>query len=925
MSTKFLERRTDYCKGCPLEGTPNRSKHIPTEIVKLTDEPGIEVLFIGEAPGENEAVECRPFIGKSGKYVRNVINKYANANYAIGNAARCRPTDEDGNNRAPTPEERAHCIRYTLDHIHKLKPKKIVCLGGVATGAFIDGFRSVASIRGQEIAWKSPKGFETVILPTYHPAARDMYQLSFVPKDIKKAFKKRGEKDRKWDDPGKEVVLDDLHKIKKLLKHIHEDLPDNAIVAVDVETLNGVNRIDNRCISIAFSWDGVKGYSFPLDHPKAPWTPKELKTLKKWLRRLFTKSPSFRFWEGHNSKFEIQQLHTYLGIWARNRPWLDTMLEAFLNDENRLTMKKQMSPFSLKQLSAEKLGLPYEDEVVLAARERGELWKLPWKKVCKYNAEDAWKTRRLHDREREDAGDYWDTILKISEHIYSPALFMFARAEKSGFRIDIDHLYELQSPNSPLIKAMKEIDETFRKDEDVIAVNKKLANRESGGLKPLFGVPWVFSPDKKAHLIELFVKRLKLEPLKYSEKTEEPSLDTAYYENYASESILAKKMAERQEIKKLLTSYLDQIRNFLENDPECEDGRVRPQFRLDTVVTGRTSCQEPNLQQIPKGESSDYAKATKNLFTVDPGNVLISGDLKQGEVILMAQTTGDKLFAKAIWRMQKIADEYWVNPSPELKLILDTECDTHRQSAAILYGVDVKDVTKEQRNHAKAIVTFGIIYGKHIKTIAQDLGVTEKEAQKIQDKFFAKFLQSKKGLLALEKMAMSYGFVESTIGRRRRLPQALSPNQGEANRALRQARNSPIQSLLSDYTLFQAGRLNEYILNHGLNWRIVDVVHDAILTEVPFADAKRYVKVARRIMTDTAAFEKAFSIKMIVPMLVDFDAGISYGNLSGVESWCKGDKSLKMALKKAKKAWKEKGYDVENPEAEAEEETRKAA
>jgi hypothetical protein len=81
---------------------------------------------------------------------------------------------------------------------------------------------------------------------------------------------------------------------------------------------------------------------------------------------------------------------------------------------------------------------------------------------------------------------------------------------------------------------------------------------------------------------------------------------------------------------------------------------------------------------------------------------------------------------------------------------------------------------------------------------------------------------------------------------------------------------------------------------------------------VPYADAKEYVRVTRKIMTDTEAFASDFGIEMIVPMLADFDVGIGYGDLKGVDSWSEGDKSLKEALKSVKKLWREKGYNVDS-------------
>ena len=205
---------------------------------------------------------------------------------------------------------------------------------------------------------------------------------------------------------------------------------------------------------------------------------------------------------------------------------------------------------------------------------------------------------------------------------------------------------------------------------------------------------------------------------------------------------------------------------------------------------------------------------------------------------------------------------------------------------------------------------FGIIYGKHVSTLAKELNITEKEATKKSDLFFAPFRDARRWLDGIEKFALKYLYVESELGRRRRFNRLLVVNQdprkqtftdrSEMGNVARRARNSPIQSLLSDIALYAAGRLQQYIWRHHKVWRLVDIVHDAIIAEVPVAELPRYTTVTKRIMTDLTPIERDFEMKFYVPMNVDFEVGTHYGQLVGLSP---GPAGLKTAMKQITREW----------------------
>lgn len=942
--TEFLQRRTNHCRGCPLYKTKGvQTCHVPTELVIHDPKKPVTKIFVGEAPGEDEDAQGRPFVGRTGSLFRKVAFKIQEAmdkkeNFAIANMVRCRPSDKDGKNRQPTNDERNHCKQYLIEDINRIKPDLVVGMGGIAVGGFIDGFRSVASIRGVPQRVKNDiDGYDIKLFPTYHPSAvaRNPYLLSYYREDLHRAFDKH--RMDKWSKKGKVKTLDTVELVRKFVKYLQKGLKPDDIVAFDVESKEGLNRVSNSLTSISFAITGKKGFVIPLDHPKAPWSPEEYKEVKKLLRSLFKDEVSFGHWAAHNAKFDMQQVHLMFGVWIQNAPVIDTMFIMFLLDENRLTLKKQLgSCYGLKQLVYEYMGFDhYADEIFDKGEDGGAmgLYRLSlksrryYRKFLDYNAMDSYVTRRLIDYAKFRAGDYSKKMMRLAKKLGSKASFMFANAEYNGFAVDVEQLSRLKGKHSPIDQAMEKIEEWFKNFKPAQRVNKKLAQVQSGSMNPLFGMPWVFNLRKKDHQLKLFIHELGLAPVSEG-KDGVPSIDKEFIREYAasipddikSEEDIQKYLdnqepaaqalyyfGEHTGLYKLKTSYLDSVSWFVKHSPECKDGRVRSSFGMTDVVTGRTNSKDPNLQQVPKGDS-EYKRAIKNLYMAGPGRVLVSADYTQGEVYLLAQVAKDKDFAKLLWKMREIRQNYFKHQTEEWGKRVKEECDIHRQTAAMMYGLAVSKVSKKERQSAKSIV-FGLVYGQHVRTLAANLGITEEEAQKLVDKFFSKFPASYRWLKEIEKFAEVHHFVESPTHRRRRFPQLMSGDDTEKNRALRQARNSPIQSLLSDFTLYSAARLQELINKYHLDWKIVDVVHDAIVADIPFNQVRQYAMMTESIMTDTKQFAKDFHIKMLVPMAVDFEFGTHYGEL---EEWGIGEKSMESILERVEKKWTSKGYPIKH-------------
>lgn len=938
---ELMQRRHDHCgKHCPLYNAKIKCRHVPSEIVQRNAEGGIDLAFIAEAPGGEEDQQGRPLIGSSGKVLRSELAAIGatGLGYAFLNICRCRPTKlVDGRlkDRAPTPAERAACVPYLWEDLKQLRPKRIVALGATSIGTFVPHFKSVAEIHGQQLSARI-QGFAQPfeVWPTYHPAAvlYDGSLRAYLKEDLVRAL---GKSDlARWQRPGKTKALLTVKDVKKFVIRLLTKLTPEHMISFDVETTS-TERLKNRLLCIAFAYNDTTAYAIPYDHPKAPWTPKEFRQIRKLLQALFTfKHASFGYWVAHHSVFDMQVIRQNIGVFPINRPVLDSEWMFFGFDETRLSIGHH-HPYALKQLLLEYLNWDPYDPVMLKLRSEGRMLEAALPRLLAYNGTDCYATIRLVQWLKQRARSYWPKLLRLAAKLMAPGQLALAQVELNGFAVDLELAQTLSSKHSPLQQHLADAEAWFRSYKPAQAVNATLARKFSRGADALFGkVPWVFSLRKQEHTIPLFIEALKLKPVNFGKKLYKgkpaPKIDKKFLATHKDHEAI-QHLKTYRDLDKLMSSYVKSILRFLRSNADCNDGRIRSNFLTTRTLTGRLASKNPNLQQIPrKSDEKDalQAKTTiKNMFCATPGWALVSADYMQGEVYLLGQVSRDKNFCKLLWRIRGLMEEYEKHPSKDLAERIKNEGDVHRQTAALMFNVPVKDVTKDMRQIAKAIV-FGLIYGKHVTTLAMELKIEVEEAEKKSDLFFSPFRDAQRWLAATEKLALKLRdgefYVESELGRRRRFPRLTAVERDprkqshndkqEIGKVQRRARNSPIQSLLSDIALHAAGRLQRYIWKHKRVWRLVDIVHDAIIAEVPVKEMPEYIAVCRQIMTDLTPIERDFAMKFVVPMNVEFEVGTHYGQLKGLEP---GKAGLRAAMIQVAREW-QLGFAAANDQKTAE-------
>lgn len=400
--------------------------------------------------------------------------------------------------------------------------------------------------------------------------------------------------------------------------------------------------------------------------------------------------------------------------------------------------------------------------------------------------------------------------MKIYRELLRPAYRAYRDIERNGLYLDLDSL-------------------------DV--VRKKYNKEEKRLLKELkshYDINW----NSSAQVAHAFFD-LEGMPVIYKTKKGAPS---------TAADVLKELAMKGYELPDLLMKYKDAAtRNkmFLNRwKDDCYESRIHPNFNLTNVVSGRTSCNNPNLQQVPR------TKDIRGLFSGAPGMILFEADYSQLELRIAAHYAKDKTM---------------------LNIYLH-DGDIHTETAKLF--TNGREPTKEERGKAKA-VNFGFLYGmqakKFVKYALDSYGqvFTLAEAKHIRDLYFAKYARLLPWHKEQEDLCEMQGGVSNMFGRFRRLPLIYSPNKWERASAARRAINTPVQGSGSDLLISAVTQINKEL--KGIAW-IGATVHDSIIGECRVEDKDYVDETIRRIMKHPKVLDD-FGVELRVPLDVDIGWG----------------------------------------------------
>ena len=347
-----------------------------------------------------------------------------------------------------------------------------------------------------------------------------------------------------------------------------------------------------------------------------------------------------------------------------------------------------------------------------------------------------------------------------------------------------------------------------------------------------------FNINSTQQLGKILFEKLKLTEPKKNKKGYATDVETL--EGIKHEHPIVEKVLEYRSLIKLSSTYVDGLIPFI----NPKDNRIHAVFNQTITATGRISCTDPNLQNLPSHEGE--GKNIKKSFKAKDGYIYVDADYSQIELRVLAHISKDETMIEAFKN-----DE-----------------DIHKQVASRVFGVPITKVTKEQRSNAKA-VNFGIIYGITAFGLSQQLKIGRKEAQNYIDNYLKKYGGIKIFMEDIVKKAEEEGFVETAFGRRRYVPELKSNNYVVRQFGTRVAMNTPIQGTAADIMKIAMNKVFDEIKN--LDAKVVLQVHDELILEVK-EDQKEQAKEILKSSMENAT-------KLDVPLKVELSEGKTWFEL----------------------------------------------
>ncbi len=344
-----------------------------------------------------------------------------------------------------------------------------------------------------------------------------------------------------------------------------------------------------------------------------------------------------------------------------------------------------------------------------------------------------------------------------------------------------------------------------------------------------------FNLDSPRQLAAILFEKLELPVVKRTKTGY--STDSEVLETLAESHDLPRRILEYRELAKLKSTYVDAIPAAV--NPLT--GRVHSSFNQAVAESGRLSSSEPNLQNIP-ARTALGREIRRGFVPSEPGWVLLVSDYSQIELRILAHLSKDE----------------------NLALAFRTGADIHRQTAALVFGLDVDEVTSALRTRAKE-VNFGVVYGMGPFGLARRLGIPRDEARKFIDGYFERFPGVKRFQEETIAQAREQGYVTTLLGRRRYLPEIHSRNFNIRAFAERAAINSPIQGTAADLLKIAMIRIHARLGESGLPARLLLTVHDELVFEVEEGAAEELGDMVRKEMEGAIALD--------VPVVVDIGVG----------------------------------------------------
>lgn len=505
---------------------------------------------------------------------------------------------------------------------------------------------------------------------------------------------------------------------------------------------------------------------------------------------------------GQNIKYDILLLARYEV--AVKGPIFDTMLAHYLIDPDT---RHGMDVLAENYLNYKPLSIT--ELIGSKGKKQGNMRDVELDLIKEYASEDADITLQLKEIFKPLLEE--TNTLRLAHEVEFPLVYVLSEIERNGVRIDIEALQQFS----------KNLETDIRLLEQTIY--------EKAGVN--------FNIASPKQLGEVLFDKLKLDPKAKKTKTGQYKTGEDVLLALAYKSDIVQDILSFRQLQKLKSTYVDALPELI--NPGT--GLIHTSYNQAVAATGRLSSTNPNLQNIPI-RTERGREVRKAFIPRHENNVILSADYSQIELRLIAELSKD----------------------PNMMEAFTSGHDIHRATAARVYGLELEEVTSDQRRNAKA-VNFGIIYGQSAFGLSQSLAIPRKEAAEIIDQYFIQYAGIKKYMSEVLEFAKENGYVETILKRRRYLRDINSANMTVRGFAERNAINAPIQGSAADLIKIAMLGIQKEIEEQGLLGKMIMQVHDELVFDVPENEVSIFKEIIQTKMTG--------AIKTEIPLVVEIGQG----------------------------------------------------
>jgi len=832
-------------------------------------DPSSPYWLVGEAPGEQEDRERRPFVGKSGVELNDnylLRNGLERSLFYVTNLVKCRPPK----NRDPRPEEIAVCRQHLDREMQEYRPAVIGTLGRFASTEILGRKVDMTMYHGVPLHL----GNGSTVVPIYHPALglHSTSMMIHITNDFQalSAVIRGSLKPEDYIDPIPNTNYEEYPAPPSTF--------DFRVMGVDTES------VDGKIWSIQFSVKAGESIFIPAGRSDGV----------SWLRDK-VKNPDILV-VLHNAQHDLPMLAQVGIIPAR---WTDTMLMANLLGDlpkglkalafrlAHMTMhsySEMVDPITTEraiQYLARVMQFKWPKPPKIQTIDEGEYrWKQPWSahtmaksilnSVAAGTCDDPYKRWHEYPSRGLIEGVVGKLVAAtIADVDPKTAIYYACRDADATLRV-YHHLNpRIQAANQlsvldrdcrvvPMVADMERCGMAVDQPH-FMQLGDEYEKRKWGVVEKIEAlVGYKVNPGSSDQVADLLFKRLGLKP-KWRTKDGADSTNAAVLEVLEGSHPVVPLIMEYRELDKMRGTFVEGV---LDNCQRWADGRCRTHLLMIRASTGRFAAKGPNLLAFPQEDRSTEGKALRDGFVAGPGRVFVSGDYSQIELRVLAH----------------------VSQEPTMIEVFRSGGDIHQEMAAQIYKIPADLVNSEQRNAVKK-VNFGIPYGITEAGLYKFLGPqgwSKKACERLINDWFSRFSAVAGFMDRTRIFARRHRYVEDMFGRRRLIPEVLSAHQFVREAGLRQAGNQPIQtganSILKE-AMAQLVPIYKQLQREGhYIWPLLPI-HDDLLWEMDRSIVTWAIPLIKSIMEGCL---DTIGMPFSVPIVVDFKVGERWGSM---EKW----------------------------------------